>query len=126
MTAILITGDGLRHRYVANYLASKMFLVGIVSETKPRLPAGSSTEEDDVIRSHFRERDEKEDHYLGKGNEHFAAPEQDILEVPEGGSNSRETVEWIAKRHSRYVLLYGCSIIRDPLLSQYEGRMIKV
>lgn len=126
MKVVMLTGNGLRHRYVAKVVAERVDLIGLVSETKrdPVSPTLDLCGDDkEVLERHFAERDEAECRYLGEISR-FAA--WDVLSVPYGGSNDPETFEWVASRRPDYIALYGTSIIKPPLLDFFNGRIVNI
>ncbi len=122
---LLITSDLQRHIYVANIIAKKLDLVGIVSEGKTNLTAHlkPTKEQDDLIASHFAARDKAELEMLGTYKEF---PQCDVFPADQGGSNNWSTYEWVKEKEPDLILLYGSSIIKDPVLSHYEGRIINM
>lgn len=133
ISLVVMTSDQPRHRFFVNFLAARFAVNGVVSEAKrprfstgaPLAPSSSRGEEDLLIREHFAGWDAAEQAYFGK-EERFTAPDSDILAVPRGGSNAPEVFEWIRGRGPRYLVLFGTSIIRDPLLSAFKDRAINM
>ena len=123
---VMLTGDKLRHRYAAAHLAERTNLLGVISEEKSNFVKNPETlvpEDRQIIDWHFADRDKCEARYFGK----FASfPDTDLLRLPAGGANGPGVCEWVQSRAPDVVLLYGSSIIRPPLLSLYEGRMINL
>lgn len=124
---VLITGDGLRHRWVAGRLAAApgVELEGIVRERKRPLPKGATAEEDAVIASHFAERHDAERRHFRDAPElaDLGAP---VLDVEFGRSNDPEVARWVADRGATYLQLFGCSIIREPLLAGFADRTVNI
>lgn len=122
---VVLTADGWRHRFVANTLADHFDVRGVVSEAKRPVPAGQTAGEDAVIHQHFTERDRKEVEYFGEHETFRVAPER-LLAVAAGEANSERVFRWVTARVPRYIVLFGTSIIRDPLLGHYTDRMINL
>jgi len=120
-----IVGDGLRHRYFGNELAARFRLTGLVSETKRSLPTGGPADDGQVVREHFRQRDDAEKRYFG-GNDSFNLADGKLLRVGHRESNQPQVFEWVKLRQPDYVVLFGSSIIREPLLSHFGGRVINM
>jgi folate-dependent phosphoribosylglycinamide formyltransferase PurN len=123
---VLLTDNGLRHRFAASRLAKSMNLVGIVSEARSLpiappepLPPADQT----VIDQHFAGRDEVERRLLGA---FISFPYTDVLEIPKGGVNSLKVFEWVRQRNPDMVVLYGTSIIKPPMLDFYADRIINL
>jgi folate-dependent phosphoribosylglycinamide formyltransferase PurN len=124
--AVLLTGDEQRHRFAATKLASRLDLVGIVSEAKAPAVASVETLADEdlaVIKSHFAERDEAERRYFGDAHQF---PGVDLLSIRRGATNSAEVFEWVREREPDVALLYGSGIIKPPLLDFYDGRIVNL
>lgn len=120
---VVITGNGLRHRYFANQLIQDFDVMGIVSEVKRTLPQGENQASDAIIRKHFAERDQSEAEYF-LGNNNFGI--ENVRAVATGESNSPVVFDFVRSLAPEFVILYGCSIIKPPLLSFYEGKMINM
>jgi folate-dependent phosphoribosylglycinamide formyltransferase PurN len=123
---IILTGQGLRHRYVAHQLARGNNVLGIINEAKAPIVAPSTqlcAADQAVIDLHFKERDAVEAKLLGAVPEF---PKTEVLNVPNGTSNSPELFEWVKQRQPDFIVLYGSSIIKPPLLDYYENRIVNM
>lgn len=123
---ILLTGQGLRHRYVAHELARCNNLLGIINEAKAPIVAPAaqlSAADQAVIDQHFKERDAVEARLLGAVPEF---PKTEVRTVPNGTSNSLDVFEWVKERKPDFVVLYGSSIIKPPLLDCFENRIVNM
>src|SRR5688572_18397726 len=122
----LLTGDGLRHRFVAQRLAQSTDLIAVVSEAKsPIMPQSKLLESDErsIVDRHFAERDQVEQRMLG---DIAKFPDTEMLRLANGTINSTDMLEWLQALNPDFVLLYGSSIIKPPLLDYYGGRMINI
>jgi folate-dependent phosphoribosylglycinamide formyltransferase PurN len=123
---VLLTGDGLRHRYVASQLARSLRLSGIVYEAKAQIvaePEKLPAEDQRVISEHLGQRDAVERRLLGEVEVSADIP---ALGLAHGEANSARAFEWIEGRRPDYIVVYGSSIIKPPLLTAYAGRMINI
>ena len=123
---VLLTGNQLRHRYVASRIAANLQLVGVLQEGKAKLVAKPEELSDDdrtVIDQHFSQRGDAERKLLGEA---IPLPEVPVRKVEHGGSNTPEVFDWVQSLKPDYIVLYGTSIIKAPLLSAYDGRMINI
>jgi methionyl-tRNA formyltransferase len=126
MRFVLLTGNDLRHKFVASRLAESVNLVGVVSEAKASTvgqPDLLSQADRDVIRSHFAERDEVERRLMG---DHKNFPDTRVLQIENKAVNTPEAFDWVQSLAPDVVILYGTSIIKPPMLDFYEGRMINI
>jgi folate-dependent phosphoribosylglycinamide formyltransferase PurN len=110
---------------VANVINGKLNLCGVVSEGKSDLTVHlkPTKEQNDLIADHFTARDQAELSILGDYKEF---PPCDVMPVSQGTSNDPSVFEWVQSKKPEIILLYGSSIIRDPILSAYHGRMINM
>ena len=126
MRILLLTSDQRRHRYAAWSLAQDLDLAGIVSEPKPAGVAApvpeATSEEEAIVRRHFRERDEAEARLLGEP----AFPAVPRLEVPAGAINDEAVFRWVSERQPDLLVLYGTRIVKDPLLAAWPGRIVNL
>jgi hypothetical protein len=119
IAAVAIVGDHLRHRWYAEQVAGdpRVDLRGIVSERQRPAPEGASAEEDALIADHFAARTRAEQAFFGSASpfEELGVP---VLTVPTGGANA--AADWLEPLGASVLLLYGCGIIREPLLGRFE------
>lgn len=123
---LLLTSNGLRHRYAAARVAAGMRLVGVLSESKPPMvskPETLSAEDRAVIDRHFAERQQSEERWLSTIP---GWPDCPLLEIEHGQANQPEVHEWACAQSPDVVVLYGTSIIKPPLLTAFGDRMINV
>lgn len=121
----IITGNHTRHRYFSNRLVKKFEVLCVVSEQKRPLPVSEKENENEVIKKHFADRALKEATYFA-GNERFTLAEDKVLIVPFGESNSRTVFDFVTGHDPELVIIYGCSIIKPPLLTFYDKKMINM
>ena len=122
---VLLSGNGLRHRYVAVELAKSSQLVGVVSEGKAPIiahPEQLPPDDLDVINKHLGQRDEAERRMFGT----IADFPQPCLAVLHGQSNSDSVFDWVRRLEPDFLVMYGTSIIKDPLLSAYVNKVVNL
>ena len=83
-------------------------------------------EENPIIKSHFLQRDEKEEYYFGKNNSTIHLNPNFFKYLPYNEANKAETFEWIQSAVPDYIVLFGSSIIKDHLLSYYNENIVNV
>ena len=123
---VAIVGDHLRHRWLVAQLAAHpgLTLRGIVCERQPPAPRGSTADEDALVADHFARRSAAEER-------HFGAPALEghgvpVLAVDSGRSNDPEVAAWMGTLGASWLVLFGCSIIREPLLADFENRAVNI
>ncbi len=121
MKLLLLTGNDIRHRYVANELGKVADEMLIVSECKSIAYKPESP--DDFQAKHFLERRATEASFF-EGNDSFLYP---TLPVVHREANSENIYQNLKKYNPDLVLVYGSSIIREPLLSlPPKGRFVNM
>lgn len=126
LRTLILTGNSFRHRYVATCLAEGTNLVGILCEAKRRPVSSQAAQADadrQVIDAHLNGLREQESRSFG-GLDSFPATE--IRQVAYKEANSPSSFDWVTRLAPEVVVLYGTSIIRPPLLTRYDGRMINL
>jgi len=123
---VMLTGNGLRHRFAASKLAEKANLVGIISEAKTPVvskPELLPTADQLVIKQHFTERDKAEPKLLGAIS---SFPDTKVIEVPNSEINTPFVFDWVKNHKPDVIVLYGTSIIKPPLLDSYPDRIVNL
>ncbi len=123
MKVAILTSRSLRHHFFVNTLAAEHSLVAVVREVKRDLVKESKGDQLTVMKEHLAERGEAESRYFGDHSEPRCA---DLLDVEVGESNSTEVFAFLRDRDPDAVLLFGTSIIKPPILSHFEGRIINM
>jgi folate-dependent phosphoribosylglycinamide formyltransferase PurN len=126
---ILLTGSELRHDFVRKALgisAGTNLVSAYCEGTEQSLAARVSAEpQDDVRRQHAAERAASEQDYFGA----FVALVPETVaphRVPYGTVSEPAQADDIIERSPALIVAYGCSIVREPLLSAFSGRFINV
>jgi methionyl-tRNA formyltransferase len=128
MRAILLTSTFRRHVFVANTVAAGCELAGVWQEEKTFRPERYAHDAADeaVIQRHFSARDESE-------AVHFAADSSLRLgrhavhrTVAAEGCNDPAEVSLMASARPDVVLVFGTGILREPLLSAFDGRILNI
>ncbi|MEZ4774552.1 MAG: formyl transferase [Bacteroidia bacterium] len=122
---VIITGNELRHQYYVSRIAEKLNVVGIVFEKKINQAKKfeDKPQELDIAARHFQNREVSEQYHFA---DKILLPDCPVMEVETGHSNSEETFQWVKHCQPDYILLFGCSIIKPPLLSHYDGKIINL
>lgn len=127
LRAVALVGDHLRHRWYAGRLAAdpSVDLRGVVSERQPQQPRGATPYEDALVAEHFELRRRAEERYFGSASGWEELGVQ-FLAVGRGDTNTDPVAAWVRAREPEYVLLFGCGIIRAPLLDLFAGRTVNI
>lgn len=116
---VIITNNGLRHRYFANSLTEKFNVLGIISEK----PVINKDYLEETAKKHFQIRDQKEDYYF-KNNENFET--KNLLSISSDELNSNQVFEWVVNLNPDFIILYGSSILKNPLLNYFKDKIINM
>ena len=121
----LITSDQARHRYLAKFLNDTMKLSGVVFECKPELNPASQQSDNLAVREYFYDRARFEERYFGNEDQK-CLPSDSVKSIQWGELASPGVYSWIRDLALDVIILFGSSIVKDPLLSEYQGRIINM
>jgi len=127
MKIVLLTSDSLRHKFIAAEISKQLDLKLIVIEAKSANIQDTSElnkEDAEFISAHFEARNKSETLFFG-GYKEF--PEEiPQLRIPHGNINSWEVTDALDKITPDLIVLFGTSIIKEPLLGKYSGKIINL
>jgi methionyl-tRNA formyltransferase len=127
---LVMTGSKLRHLFFAAEMAKTFAHLSVLVE-RFHVNTGSNYTNADVtpaMRDHFQRFDQTE-------KEAFEASvdsDQEILErvirrtIEPGEINSDEVVDWIKLEQPDVIVVYSTSIIKEPLISTFPGRIFNL
>lgn len=122
MRLVILTSTANRHKYFANELGRRIKDVLVISEKKSddlQKKASNSP----LIEEHLAKRNEAETLFF-TGHDEFLNP---TLTIANGQLNSEEVFSNVSNFNPNLILVYGSSIIKDPLLSLMPyGRMLNL
>ncbi len=110
MKIIILTSNGLRHKYVANSLSSVVDDSLIISECKPY---DLQSKEKSLITDHFNQRNETEKIFF-PNNDFFIGK---VLPVIYKEINYNYIFNVIRNFNPDLMIIFGSSIVKEPLLS---------
>ena len=128
MNLAILTSNEHRHRYFANYLAGQLPVSVVVAEPKVANPAsgGRNEEEDRLLAEYFDDRLRAEQAILA-GGERFTRPEGVVLvETAPAKVNDPMVLEGLRANGVDTLAVFGTSLLRDPLLSAFPGRIFNI
>jgi methionyl-tRNA formyltransferase len=128
MRAILLTSTFRRHVFVANTVAERCDLVGVWQEEKSFHPERYAENADDeaVIQRHFANRDESEAEYFASHDVVRLSSQAASRVVSAGACNDPAEVARMIAAQPDVVLVFGTGILRQELLSAFDGRIINI
>jgi methionyl-tRNA formyltransferase len=123
---LIMTSQHLRHKFFCNLLGRQHEIVGVVSEVKGVLQHSMQVDKHPLVVDHFDAREEKEEQYFGSKNRTFNVDGGLVRSVPFDGVNNADIFEIVTSIDPDYIILFGTAIVRNHLLSSYEGRVINM
>lgn len=123
---ILITSGHRRHLWLAGTLATAGLLSGVVSEAKPIGNPASRESADPEVAAYFAERDNREAHWFSGAPARMEDIGVPVARVPWGHGNGGDIFDFVHGLAPDLILLFGSSIIREPLLDTYGGRILNM
>ncbi len=124
---VLLTSTSFRHKYIANQLAKCFNLALVITEEKSSKIESLdnlNNEESIFLNNHFKNRLLNEQKYFGD-NLDFNK-DINVVKVPHKSINSIETFKRIKKVNPDRIILFGTSIIKEPILSFFKGNIINL
>ena len=127
MRAILLTSSLRRHRFVANRLAERLALAGVWLEEKSFQPLryAESADDEAVIERHFAARDASEEAFFADHGE-LRIGQGIGTRVAPGGCNDARELERMRALAPDVVLVFGTSLLKQPLIDAFAGRVINL
>lgn len=133
MEVVILTRNSLRHRYLrkAFGMADGVDVLRTYCETTPsHRPDKSLLEEareqgEQIRVDHLEKRARSESDWFGSFV-NLAPDYSNPTEIPGGSINDQKYYDEITNLDPDLLVAYGCSLIKDPLLSEYEGRFLNV
>lgn len=128
----LLTSTETRHRYFANAIAREFHVVALGYQETGYRPAQIAADRVDhrtaeIVRRHFDERGRQEHLYFGHdADRRLDTPGCRVRDLDAGSLNSRATADWLLAAGADWVLVYGTSLIKAPLLDGFAGRMMNL
>lgn len=126
---IILTGSELRHIFFRKFMALSEDIQVINSYCEgleKSLQAVVSAEQDSTWRTkHLINREQSERDFFGL----FVTTVPDYsntIFLPKGAINAPPYVEAIKSAQPDLLIAYGCSIIKEPLVSAFQGRFLNV
>lgn len=124
---ILLTSTAIRHMFIAHSLRNAFDLQLIVTEEKsPSITSteGLSTEDKELVDAHFKARENAEQFYF---NDYKSFPPGiKHLSLKYNTINHVDTYNLISSLQPDAIILFGTSIIKNPLLSAFDGQIINL
>ncbi len=123
---IILTRDSLRHSYIRKLfgLADGIDVLRTYCETSGSDLLQEAREENETVRVEHLERRNRSEHDYFAPFVNLTPDYSNPVEIPGGSINNKQYYEEIVELDPDLLVAYGCSIVKDPLLSEFEGRFL--
>lgn len=127
---IILTGSELRHEFFRRYIALSegiqvinAYCEGLENTLRTLVDIDGSA--NDMRSKHLSAREQAEKDFFGLFVE-TTSDQSNPVHLPKGKINTSKYTQEIIYSKPDLLVAYGCSIIRDPLLSAFRGRFLNV
>jgi len=122
---VIITGNEKRHRFLNREMCKNFNVLLTIFEVKANVhkKAEFSNKEKEIVEKHFELREQSEEKYFGNIEHHNRF---NVVEIGNGDINTEYWTNKIKLLNPNYILLFGSSIVKEPLLNAFENRVINL
>jgi folate-dependent phosphoribosylglycinamide formyltransferase PurN len=127
MKIVLLTSTSYRHKYVANKLSEELDIALIITEAKSKKIEDTSNldKEDSLfVKKHFFDRSISEQEYFSNSIDFKKGI--NVVEIFNGEINSQNTFLKIKAINPERIVLFGTSIIKDPIINNFKNKIINL
>lgn len=125
MNLAILTSDQNRHKWLAHQLLISGHCIKLLVSEKRLLPKSQGGPDSDLIEAHFKSFIETEEFFFPKAT-NFPNEIHELITTCSGGLSNPYIQNKIINSNVDYIVVFGSSLIREPLLSAYSGRMINL
>ncbi len=124
---VLITGPDLRHRYFVNRLNREFPIECVFVEQLPYPEFNSCAPKDrGAWEWFFHRRDEYEKRAFAESDGWSFKNTPRVISIPAGALNSADTLKSIQAQHPGLIILFGTSLVGQPLLDDFPDRILNL
>jgi len=121
MKIVIFTSDGIRHKYFANSLRKYVDETLVISEYKKTIKTNKE-KSTSTLEKHFQLRNVTEKKFF-PDNDFF---HDKVISIAYKEANSEQIFQIVKKFNPDLMVVFGSSIIKEPLLSLKPGRFINL
>src|SRR5690606_27641456 len=120
ISLVIITGNEKRHRFLNREMCKNFNVLLTIFEVKANVhkKAEFSNKEKEIVEKHFELREQSEEKYFGNIEHHNRF---NVVEIGNGDINTEYWTNKIKLLNPNYILLFGSSIVKEPLLNAFEN-----
>lgn len=121
---VIITGNEMRHQFFAFQISQKLNVQAVFYEQKANVHNQMDfAEGNSIVEKHFKLRAASEEKYFSSAGELTGSL---VYELPTGAVNNEKWTDLISQLDPEHILLFGSSLIKDPLLQKFNNRIINL
>jgi hypothetical protein len=124
MKVIVLTSDNLRHNYISEMIAKSFNVIGLVIEEKSKLIGNNLPLDNLLLNKHFENRRNSELDFFGYNTKKIN--DCDCINISNGIINSESIFNWLKFKNPDYLVLFGTSLIKSPIINYFENRIINI
>jgi methionyl-tRNA formyltransferase len=127
INVIVLTSNNLRHNYISEMIAKSLNVIGLIIEEKSKFIKNNYSGDDKhnlLLVEHFERRTNSENEFFG----HMAEKSSnfDKISIFNGTVNSESIFDWLKLKNPDYLILFGTSLIKSPIIDYFENRIINI
>ena len=127
MNVIILTSNSLRHSYIVDMLSKALNVIGVITEEKSRLIENNydkNSEPNELFIKHFEGRTNSEKKFFNTLKKQTLDFEK--INISHGAVNSENIFKWLKLKNPDYLVLFGTSLIKSPIIDYFENRIINI
>jgi phosphoribosylglycinamide formyltransferase 1 len=123
---ILITGNELRHLYLACYLSSQknIELKLVIHESNLKLEKNDLYKKDKLIKKHIDSRNKTEKLFFKRFVE--KNKKYNFINIKKGSINEEKNISLVKKENVDYIITFGCSIINQEFINNFKNKIFNI
>ncbi|MGP2657648.1 formyltransferase family protein [Malaciobacter sp. WC5094] len=125
MRVIVLTSNGLRHKYFLKVISENFDLVGAVYEDKGEYYK-KQVEESAVVEEHFKRLSSTEEKFFQDEVKNLALNNVEIKNINKNQINDENIISWAKDLKPDIVFLFGTGILKDGWLDNFENKIINL
>ena len=125
MRAIVLTSNGLRHKYFLKVISENFDLVGAVYEDKGEYYK-KQVEKSSVVVEHFKRLGSTEKDFFQDEVQNLSLKNLEIKNLNKNQINDENIITWAKDLKPDIIFLFGTGILKDGWLDDFENKIINL
>jgi len=125
---IILTSTFRRHQFVANYLSTKVQVLGVWQEQKSFNPQNYAKTSGDhtLIKRHFADRDLAEESFFGPKISNSMVADIPHYQVSVGGINEPNEIQRMVALQPDVCVVFGTGLLKSKIIKAFEGHLLNI